>query len=391
MVPREALMRRRLILIAALLSLATSAQAQIGKQVPIRAGTPEDKALTEIYATTDPAKKLQLLDKFLAEFGQGEMALVAYELYIAHYLAEKNYAKVFEYGEKALALDPDSFPSALNLVRTAKEAGDIPKMFAYGERVAAILARYKVQPAPEGTEPAAWEQRKASTLSDIQDDVNYVQYTLFSLGSQAQDPATKAALLERFVTAFPTSLYAAGGETLAFAAYQQAQDNPKALAFAQNVLARDPNNYRMLLQLADYWTERGEQLDKAEEYAKKALDVLAQAQKPEHLSDEQWQQQKSLQQGLAHSALGQVYIRKDRNADAFEAFKTASPLLKASDYFYGRNLYRLGFTLAKMNRLAEARTVLTEAVAVNSPFKSPAQEILNKISAASHRPAQRRP
>jgi tetratricopeptide (TPR) repeat protein len=384
-------MRRALSWLAVLLTVAASAEAQIGRHVPIRAGTPEDKALTEIYATTDPAKKLQLLDNFLAEFGQGDMALVAYELYITHYMGEKNYAKVFEYGEKALALDPDSFSSALNLVRTAKETGDSAKLFAYGERIAAILQRYKAQPPPEGTDAAAWQQRKASTLADVQEDVNYVQYTLFTTGSQVQDPASRAELLERFAIAFPDSPYAAGAEMLAFAAYQQAQESPKALAFAEKVLAGNPNNYQMLLQLADYWTEKGEQLDKAEEYAKKALDVLAQAQKPGYLSDEQWQQQKSLQQGLGYSVLGQAHIEKNHNPEALEAFKTASPLLKANDYLYGRNLYRLGFTLAKMNRLPEARTVLSECVAVNSPFKAPAQEILTKLAGASHRPAKRRP
>src|SRR3989442_7444830 len=32
-----------------------------------------------------------LIDKFLAEYGKGDMAVVAYELYIAHYMAAKDY------------------------------------------------------------------------------------------------------------------------------------------------------------------------------------------------------------------------------------------------------------------------------------------------------------
>ena len=39
--------------------------------------------------------------------------------------------------------------------------------------------------------------------------------------------------------------------------------------------------------------------------------------------------------------------------------------------------------LAKMQRTAEARTVLTEAVSVNSPYKAKAQETLNKIGGST--------
>jgi len=72
-----------------------------------------------------------------------------------------------------------------------------------------------------------------------------------------------------------------------------------------------------------------------------------------------------------------------------DAFKQASPLLKSDAFSYGRNLYRLGFTLAKMQRTPEARTVLTEAVSVNSPYKAKAQETLNKIGGSTKKPARK--
>ncbi len=87
----------------------------------------------------------------------------------------------------------------------------------------------------------------------------------------------------------------------------------------------------MLLFLSDYYSEKGEQLDKAEAYAKKAITLLGAAQKPEGVTDEQWQQQISLQKGLALSALGQVNIQKKDNAQAVENFRAAAPLLKSDD------------------------------------------------------------
>jgi tetratricopeptide (TPR) repeat protein len=136
----------------------------------------------------------------------------------------------------------------------------------------------------------------------------------------------------------------------------------------------------MLLLLADYWSENGQQLDKAAQNAKAALDLLPQAKKPENVSDDQWQKQIAVQKGLALSSLGAVYVGNDRNAQAVDAFKQASPLLKPDAFSYARNLYRLGFTLAKMKRIPEARVVLKEAASINSPYKARAQETLEKIN-----------
>jgi tetratricopeptide (TPR) repeat protein len=378
-------MRHSWIALAMLLAVAGAAQAQIGKSVSIAAGTPEDKALSDIYAATDPAQKIVLLDKFMSDFGKGDLELLGDQLYASTYLEQKNYDKALEYGDKALALDPDNLATAVNQVRAAEGKGDSTKLFDSGERVAALLPRYKASPAPEGISAASWDQQKADNLKNAQADIGYVQYTLFKTAYETRDPAAKAALLERYVAAFPDSPYAANAQEATAFAYQQAQNYPKMLAAAQKLLAADANNAGMLLLLADYWSEKGQQLDQAEQDAKKAIGVLAQAKKPEGVSDEQWQQQVSLQNGLAYSALGQVYVNKNENPAAVEAFKKANPLLKSNPTSYGRNLYRLGFTLAKMQRIPEARTVLTEAVAVNSPYRALAQQTLTKIGGAAPR------
>jgi len=378
----EVSMRRLLLFLCVCFLLAAPLPAQIGKNILLSAGSPEDKALAKINATTDAAEKLALLEQWLAEFGKSDLPILAYEIYIAHYAAEKNYDKAFEYGDKLFALDPDSLMTAVNLFRISQEKGDLQRLAGYGERAAAILQRYKAKPAPEGTPADFWERQKAETLAGLADTINYLQYTMFNSGYQAHDPATRAAVLERFAIAYPDSPYASAAQQLVAAAYQQAQNYAKMLEFAQRILAADPNSVSMLILLSDYWSEKGEQLDKAEEYAKKVLDVLAAAQKPAQLTDELWQQQKSLQQGLAQSALGQVHIQKNRLQQAVEAFKVASPLLKSDPTTYGRNLYRLGFTLARMKNTTEARTVLTEAASVNSPYKALAEEILVKLGPA---------
>ena len=382
-------MRREKMLVGALLFVVGIACAayptcaqQIGKFVPIPANSDADHALTEINATTDPAQKLALIDKFAAS-AQGDMAIVANDQYVNYYIGAKNYDKALEYGDKLFALDPDSFSNAVNMVRAAQGKGDVNKMFSYGEKTAQILQRYKEKAAPEGMKQESWDSQKAQTLQDVHDTVVYVEQLLVDGAYRTADAAKRAALLVRFAQLFPDSPFANQALGVAAASYRQTQNTAKMLSVANDLLAKDPDNLGMLLLLADYYSEKGEQLDKAEAYAKKSVALLETAKKPDGVTDEQWKQQSALQKGLALSALGQVNIEKKNNAQAVDNFKAATPLLKSDEGSYARNQYRLGFALLNLKRVPEAKAAFTDAASVNSPYKAPAQEKLKALPATA--------
>jgi tetratricopeptide (TPR) repeat protein len=386
-------MRRTTWLSGALFLLVWSAGPtfgqQIGKLVPIPAGSEVDHALTEISAATDPAQKLALLNKFAEGPGkEGDYPIVADGLFVDYYLTEKNYDKAFEYGDKLFALDPDNFQNALNMIRAASEKGDADRLISYGEKEQGILKRYKDAPAPAGTDASQWGQQKSQALESNKDAIAYVQQAVFSGTYQAKDPAKRAALLTRFAQIYPDSPYANQALGVAAAAYQEAQNTPKMLEVANGILAKDPNNLGMLLLLSDFYCDKADQLVKAETYAKKTISLLDAAPKPEGVTDEQWAQQKSLQKGLALSSLGQVNIERKDNAQAVQNLKAAALLVKSDDGSYARNQYRLGYALLNLKRNAEAKEAFTQAASVNSPYKALAQEKLKASTGAA--PAKRK-
>jgi len=382
-------MRREKVLVGALLlavGIACTANPtcaqQIGKFVPIPANSDADHALTEINATADPAQKLVLIDKFAAS-AQGDMVILADDQYVNYYIGAKNYDKALEYGDKLFALDPDSFSNGVNMVRAAQGKGDVNRMFSYGEKTAQILQRYKEQAAPEGMNQATWDSQKAQTLQDVYETVVYMEQLLVEGANRTSDAAKRAALLVRFAQLFPDSPFANQALGVAAASYRQTQNAAKMLDVANGLLAKDPDNLGMLLLLADYYSEKGEQLDKAEAYAKKSVALLETAKKPDGVTDEQWKQQSALQKGLALSALGQVNIEKKNNAQAVDNLKAAAPLLKSDEGSYARNQYRLGFALLNLKRVPEAKAAFTDATSVNSPYKALAQEKLKALPATA--------
>jgi tetratricopeptide (TPR) repeat protein len=388
----EVLMRRTHWLSGALLLLGCSAGPafgqQIGKFVPIPAGSEVDHALTEISAATDLAQKLALINKFAEGPGkEGDYPLVADGLYVDYYLTEKNYDKAFEYGDKLFTVDPDNFQNALNMIRAASEKGDADRLISYGEKEQGILKRYKDAPAPAGTDAPQWEQQKSQALESNKEGIAYIQQAVFSGAYQAKDPAKRAGLLTRFAQIYPESPYANQAFGVAATSYQQAQNTPKMLEVANGLLSKDPNNLGMLLLLSDYYCDKTDQLTKAETYAKKAISLLDAAPKPEGVTDEQWAQQKSLQKGLALSSLGQVNIEKKDNTQAVQNLKAAAPLLKPDDGSYGRNQYRLGYALLNLKKTAEAKEAFTQAASVNGPYKSLAQDKLKASAAPARRKA----
>jgi tetratricopeptide (TPR) repeat protein len=363
-----------------------ASRAQLGKTVPIPMGSDEARQLEAISAATDPAEKLKLINEFSTAHPDDDFQILADEQYVIYYITAKQYDKAFEYGDKLWARDPDNYANGVNMVRAANEQGDVERVFAYGEKAAGILQRYKAAPAPAGTEVEYWDQQKRLKLEQSKDDQDYIEQSMLNAAYQAKEPAKRADYLERFAKTFPDSPNAQRALIGAAYSYQQAQNPQKMQGLVNGVLAKDPNNAGMLVAAADIYSEAGTQLDKAEEYAKKVEALCDTAKKPENMTEEDWKKQNDLQKGLALSALGQVSLQEKDSAGAVKYFLSAAPLLKADATNYARNQYRLGYAYVNLKKKQEAIQAFTDAASVDSPFKETAAEKAKELSALKPTP-----
>jgi len=359
---------------------APASRAQLGKTVPIPLGSDEARQLEAISAATDPAEKLKLIDEFSNAHPDDDFQIIADEQYANYYITAKQYDKAFEYGDKLWARDPESYANGVNMVRAANEKGDTERVFAYGEKAAAILQNYKAAPAPAGTSADYWNQQKLLKLEQSKDDQDYIEQSMLSAAYQTTEPAKKADFQLRFAKSFPDSPNAQRALIGAAYSYQQAKEPQKLQELANGVLAKDPNNVGMLLALADIYSDSGTQLDKAEEYATKVGTLCDTAKKPDNVTPEDWKKQNDLQKGLALSALGQVGLQKKQDAAAEKNFLAASPLLKADATSYAKNQYRLAYAYVHLKQKKEAIQAFNEAASVDSPYKETAAEKARELA-----------
>jgi tetratricopeptide (TPR) repeat protein len=364
---------------------APACNAQLGKNIVIPAGSEVDREINAINSA-DPSQKLQLIDEFSKAHPDGDYQILADDQYVNYYINVKQYDKAFEYGDKLFALDPDNFQNALNMVRAANEKGDTEKLFAYGEKATSIIQAYQKGAPPAGTDAETWERAKAEKLAPQKDNIEYVRQSLVSAAYNTKDPARRANYFERIAKMYEGTAGGTQALSMAAFAFQQAQERPKMIASANGVLAKDPDNIGMLLLLADDYSEKGEQLDKAETYAKKALSLADSAKKPDTATDEQWKRETSMQKGLALSALGQISIAKKLNTQAVDYLTKAAPQLKSSGVPYARNQYRLGFAYLNLKKNPDAKQAFTDAASVDSPYKGPAQQKLAELGSAKPAP-----
>lgn len=348
------------------------------QKILIPAGSPEDKAIQAANAENDVQKRLAMWQDFVQNFSANPQAVAYGNWQISQqYLDQGNTAKALEYGDKALAAQPNNLDILVSVAAAAQKVNDNARIVDSAVRGGTAFNSIARQPKPQGMEDDAFALQIQQDQAPLRPSYEYLEAAALNAISAEQDAKQRMDYIERFMGAFPNSRLQQQIMQMAVYTLTQLKDSQRLSAFAEKALAADPNGVSTLVVLAVAYAEFPDPAyaSRAETYAHKALDRSK-------LETKMDATQLQLYSGLAHSALGYALMRQDKTLPAIAELKTAAAELKGHPDSYPTALYRLGFAYAKTGKLAEAKAVLSEAAAIQGPYQQPAQELLAKVTAA---------
>ena len=356
------------------------AKAQID-HISIAAGTDEDKALQAITAEQDAAKKLTMYDDFVQKFSANPSAVAYGNWQIAQaYQGTGDFQKALDYGDKALVGSPRNLDILVMQASLAQQAKNNSKLMDYAAKGGEVCHSMGKQAKPDGVSDEDFSRQVTEEKDSAKNSCEFLETSGFSVIQTETDPKNRMAEIEKFTVAYPDSKF--GDQVSSYAMYTlgpgQLNDKERLISFGEKILAANPNSLTALLLLANFYGDDAKpgSSAKAISYAQKAIEV-AKADAPDA------DKTRKLSAGVAHNTIGWAYLKQEKTNPAINELKTASGLLKGQDeQQYARALYGLGFAYGKLNKLTEARDVLTEAVKIPGPLQAMSQDLLTKVNTA---------
>ena len=369
-----------LVVLSSFLSIAARVHAQADK-VMIPAGTPEDHDLQAISNEQDAAKKLAMYQDFVQKYSSNPAAVTYADWQISEaYQAAGDLNKALDYGDKALAGSPRNLDIIVSQASIAQQAKDNAKLIDYSAKGGQVCNSIAKEPKPDGVSDEDFKKQVQEDQDAAKNGCTFLESAGFNVIASETDAKARMADIEKFSEAFPNSIFQ--DQVSSYAMYTlgpgQLNDQERLFAYGEKALAANPNSLPALLLLAGSYVDAPQagSLGKAITYSEKAI-AIAKA------DDADADKSRKLSGGVAHSILGYAYIKQDKTVAAIPELKSAVGLLKGQDdQQYAIALYRLGFVYAKLNKLAEAREVLTEGVKISGPVQGMSQDLLTKVNAA---------
>jgi tetratricopeptide (TPR) repeat protein len=372
-----------LTLVVVLLAFAVSiphASAQVDRIV-IAAGTDEDRALQDITNEQDPQKKLAMYSDFVQKFSSNPAAVAYGNWQISQaYQASGDIPKALDYGDKALAGSPHNLDILVSQASLAQQAKNNTKLMDYAARGGEVCSSVAKQAKPDGMSDEDFTRKVNEEKSAVQNSCDFLETSGFNAITSETDPKSRMADIEKFTVAFPDSKFQENVSNYAMYTLGPDQLNDKArlVSFGEKVLASNPKSLAALLLLANFYGDDAKpgSAAKAITYSQKVIEI-AKVDAPDA------DKSRKISAGVAHNTIGWAYLKQEKTAASITELKAAAGLLKGQDdQQYARALYGLGFAYGKLNKLTEAREVLTEAVKIPGPLQPMSQDLLAKVNSA---------
>jgi tetratricopeptide (TPR) repeat protein len=194
---------------------------------------------------------------------------------------------------------------------------------------------------------------------------------------QATDPNKKTQLAEEFLQKYPQSRYRPMMYQMLVSGYFATQQVPKLLDAGEKEIEMNPNDAPVLAVIAQTLArtynakspDASKQLDKAELYSKRAIEITPTLPKPENLTEEAFNNAKNDTLVMAHGGLGLVYIRRGKFTEAIPELEQS---VKADTHPDPDpvNYYLLGVADKQTSHFDAAAAAFSKCAAVQSSLQA---------------------
>ena len=367
--------RGRVRLFALLLLSGLPVFAQV-EGITIPAGTPADTDLTAITAEQDNQKKLAMYQDFVQKYTANSAAAAYGNWQLSQlYMTAGDLQKARDCADKAATAAPHNLDIVVSQATIAQQQKDNVGVFKYAISGGQIYDSIDKQPKPEGTSDEQFASDLGAQKEQNKNSYEFLQTSAYNALTAEPNAKTRMDDIEQFSATFPKSSLDEQISSYALMTLSELRDTPRLIAYANKRLATSPDDLPTLVMLANTYAD-GSESAKAIPYAEKAI-LAAKAD----ASDAD--KARKISAGSAHCALGRVYANQGKTALSVTELKSATTLLKGQDeQQFAIAAYYLGWDYAKLNRLTEARAVLTEAAGISGPVQGPSKELLTKVNSA---------
>lgn len=184
-------------------------------------------------------------------------------------------------------------------------------------------------PTREVRETYRWEFGQASGQSKAPATPKVIkdkaEYDAYMAALNTLNPATKAAAMEAFAKQYPNSIVKMDALEQAMAAHQQAGNQAKVESLAVEILALNPENVRALAIVAYLLRAKGmpQPAQQARSYAEKGLMALANWQRPEETTSDQYKKLRDQMADIFYGAIGFAALQTRDYATARDSYLKA--------------------------------------------------------------------
>lgn len=203
--------------------------------------------------------------------------------------------------------------------------------------LAGTVAAQQTQPQqkpPQQQQPQAPAPGQAQPAAQPGGPKTVEERDAFVAFRDEMDPTKQLELGQQFLSKFPDSALKSFTYAIMASASLQKNDADHALEYGEKSIQEDPNSMAALGMVAmvlsrrttDKDLDRDQRLGRAEQYAKRAIQLISALPQPPGTTEQEWTTRRRAIEASPHASLGVVYLKRHLYKDAISELKTATEM-----------------------------------------------------------------